>query len=162
MNKVIQCAVWLLCLWRHVLHGDSGDSVILGTSISSASCCDDELAAISRGAILHVMSWHANAGHFFASSHCGTGHHATCTHAGPLCIQRRLWFHESRGAVRVSVTQCALLLCSLGGAGRLSVRYNIIDFFFSSPSFDPSHFSLVCRKQSDQIDRYGAKSVVQS
>ena len=51
---------------------------------------------------------------------CGTGHHATCTHAGPLCIQRRLWFHESRGAVRVSVTQCALLLCSLGGAGRLS------------------------------------------
>ena len=132
--------MWLLCLWRHVLHGDSGDSVILGTSISSASCCDDEHAAISRGAILHVMSWHANAGHFFASSHCGTGHHATCTHAGPLCIQRRLWFHESRGAVRVSVTQCALLLCSLGGAGRLSGITLLI--FFSHRQRSIHHISL--------------------
>ena len=57
--------------------------------------------------------------------------------------------------------QRALLLCSLSGAGRLSGKKLSI-FFFSSPSVDPSHFSLVCRKQSDRIDRYGAKTVVQS
>ena len=48
----------MLYLWRHALHAHSSNNAITGTSTSSASCCDEKLAAVTRGVMLARVASH--------------------------------------------------------------------------------------------------------
>ena len=122
----------MLYLWRHALHAHSSNNAITGTSTSSASCCDEKLAAVTRGVMLARVASHGMSCECWPllCEFASRSRTACIIHAHRSSLDRKTPVLD---LVVLYGRQRVLLFCSLGGAG-IGFQVKNIDFFLSTPS----------------------------
>ena len=132
----------MLYLWRHALHAHSSNNAITGTSTSSASCCDEKLAAVTRGVMLARVASHGMSCECWPllCEFASRSRTACIIHAHRSSLDRNKDTRDALDLVVLYGCQRVLLLSSLGGAGRLSGQK--LSIFFSHRHLSIHHISL--------------------